>query len=646
MASYPPPSDKFDFKNYNPEYFIGKEEDEQQITENPEIELNSLLNSYVKRDGSNIMTGGLTTPAIQIFNDGSILFSDNTTQNTAFKLLDRQNISLNTNKLSRITYDEDDEITDIQGSLKVKKIIFSDDSNKEQVIAFDTIKNNDVINTKQKTQGLEYDEDLTKTTINNSCYINSLSCGNINTTHLNNTNSNIQEQITALNNAYTVPIADIESNKIKTTGLSYIDDENLTKTTIINDNCFINNLSCNNFNTEHLQNTTSNIQEQINNNSNLLSGFESSETLGLSQITVDANAIFSPSCFVKFQDGQYQNHAFSDILYNKLVNTSYIDANNLLSSTLVYDLGNNKRLSDVLNETGIKLDDLETKTTNIEYNDAISTTYMNGNTSLNRLVCGDMNFPDGTQQTTAYSSTDKNKVNSFYLNGIGKIATPSLGNGLVNDSHLSKLENISVNIQDKFDQNDNRITSVENRATSLEIADFQNKDRIIQLETKNKNFTFTMSGNSLIDGIPVTPGNQQTYEGNSQWFSIYYLYPQSTRDSGLIGGSNFGTFDSSIINGRYLLSGWFKFTNLRWVQKLTTTIKVHNSDQGDTIQTLPCGIVRDASLSEEPDILYQIPPIYFSTSSVSGAYFEIFTEYHLNTFSNSEFTGQIQIVEI
>lgn len=604
MASYPPPSDKFDFKNYNPDYFIGKEEDEQQIIENPEIELNSLLNSYVKRDGSNIMTGGLTTPAIQIFNDGSILFSDNTAQQTAFKLLDRQNISFNANKLSRITYDEDNEITDIQGSLKVKKIIFSDDSNKEQVIAFDTIKNNDVINTKQKTQGIEYDEDLTKTTINNSCYINSLSCGNINTTHLNNTNSNIQEQITALNNAYTVPIADIESNKIKTTGLSYIDDENLTKTTIINDNCYINNLSCGNFNTGHLQNTTSNIQEQINNNSNLLSGFESSETLRISQLTIDANLIIEPSCFVKFQDGEFQNHAFSDVLYDKLVNnTSYIDSNNLLSSTLVYDSGNDKILSDVLNETGIKLNDLETKTQNIE-ND--STGVLINNT----LKVKNVIFDDNSAQITAFTGTHKNKIDKIEINSFNKISAQTIGLGDINDFELSKLEGIQDNIQSK-------------------IYELESKDSNLQFQIDKINSSFTLSNFETASTVTIlgltSLSSGSWYDGVKSWIVTAF---------------------NTEIDSLYHFNMQFKAANLNEVQVMNMRIRVVNEGTQQTLEAgYYNGLFLDNARSQQPDY-YTTSQLYYKATSYLTVQVRIDVNYHFKAGSSTNFGIKLQVAKL
>ena len=81
-----------------------------------------------------------------------------------------------------------------------------------------------------KLTDISYNEPLLKTTINNNCYIDNLTCGNL--------------------------------NNIKITDISY--DAPLLKTTI-NNNCYINNLTCGNLNVSDLSNTTSNLQNQINN---------------------------------------------------------------------------------------------------------------------------------------------------------------------------------------------------------------------------------------------------------------------------------------------------------------------------------------------------------------------------------------------
>ena len=87
MASYPPPDEKY--KNlYNSQYFISK----QQYAVSEGIE-DSFSDDFLRKDGTGIMTGHLTTPSIVLFNDGTIQFSDATVQNTAFTPTDRKHFS-------------------------------------------------------------------------------------------------------------------------------------------------------------------------------------------------------------------------------------------------------------------------------------------------------------------------------------------------------------------------------------------------------------------------------------------------------------------------------------------------------------------------------------------------------------------------
>ena len=66
MTYYPPPDEKY--KNlYNSQYFTSKE----QYAVSERIE-DSISDDFLRKDGSSIMTGHLTAPAIVLFNDYSI----------------------------------------------------------------------------------------------------------------------------------------------------------------------------------------------------------------------------------------------------------------------------------------------------------------------------------------------------------------------------------------------------------------------------------------------------------------------------------------------------------------------------------------------------------------------------------------------
>ncbi len=122
---------------------------------------------YVNRNGD-ILNGGLSMPYLTLTSaTNPIHFPDGTYQDTAF------------NSSNVI-------ITEIKSDITQLK----DDT--------ETLKNS----TSLKTTAITYFPDpLFKTEIANNCFITNLTCGNINTSHLSGTNSNVQTQLTTLQNA-------------------------------------------------------------------------------------------------------------------------------------------------------------------------------------------------------------------------------------------------------------------------------------------------------------------------------------------------------------------------------------------------------------------------------------------------------------
>ena len=114
----------------------------------------------------------------------------------------------------------------------------------------------------EKLSDIQYNDSLLKTTINNNCHINNLTCGNINVSHLSNTTGNLQTQINNINAAANAITYD--SN----TQITYISN-NLTTNTMSCTNLTATNLVSNK--TTDLQNQITNLQTQITNLSNSLS---------------------------------------------------------------------------------------------------------------------------------------------------------------------------------------------------------------------------------------------------------------------------------------------------------------------------------------------------------------------------------------
>ena len=128
----------------------------------------------------------------------TIQFSIATVQNTAFTPADRANTLANEQKLTKQTYNSSTETAQITGSFKIKKIIFADDNDKEQVIAFSRNDKDKIGANETKVTNISYDAQQNKTKITNATHINSLTCGNICTSHLSGTTSNVQQQINSI----------------------------------------------------------------------------------------------------------------------------------------------------------------------------------------------------------------------------------------------------------------------------------------------------------------------------------------------------------------------------------------------------------------------------------------------------------------
>jgi hypothetical protein len=190
------------------------------------------LTAYILKTGD-IMTGPISTTDLAIYNSGNIEFQTE----SGNKILNSDHITdIENNKKSvtNITYAND--ITTI-GNVIVEKLSFVNGDN-SQITAFTGDHNDDIEASTNKLTQVEYNNNLLKTTINNTCHIKTLTCDNINTTHLASTTANVQLQIN-------------DKQDI-------INDENRLNMNLIN------NGNISNANIEHLFNIQENIQTALN----------------------------------------------------------------------------------------------------------------------------------------------------------------------------------------------------------------------------------------------------------------------------------------------------------------------------------------------------------------------------------------------
>jgi microcystin-dependent protein len=356
MSSYNSPSDKYINGQYNPSYFVGKEDEAklQAIGESTGV----ISGDYVQRDGSTIMTGGLMTPSVTIFNNGTIQFTDDSIQTTAFTNQDKSNATTNTTKLTKQSYDAETDTTDILGSFKIRKIIFADDNDSEQVISFSASDKSNITNNVGKLTQVSYDSGLLKTTLNNSCHVNNLTCGNFNTSHLSGTTSNVQTQLNTLSTSSV-------SLEAKTINMTAYRPTNATPSTVltgsVNTN-FINifdgygefgkivypdlsiqtsaysttektKLSLLDIETYDISKTNITTDKITFGNHEQVDAFSTLEKTKLSWLNIDANELFINQ--IKYLDNSVQTTAYTTLEKTKL-SWLNIDANELFINQIKY----------------------------------------------------------------------------------------------------------------------------------------------------------------------------------------------------------------------------------------------------------------------------------------------------------------------
>jgi microcystin-dependent protein len=162
--------------------------------ENLKDVIDNELDGYVKVTGDT-MTGSLAVPNIELTNPaGQLKFSDGTYQNTALSdtfVSSTNNTIANTQYIFRTNENE----TTISSDLKLgTKLIFPDTLGNQNYPYTDTERTTN-LDTGQKTTDISYDSGLLLTRVSNSLYAQNLTCGNINTSHLSGTISNLQTQI-------------------------------------------------------------------------------------------------------------------------------------------------------------------------------------------------------------------------------------------------------------------------------------------------------------------------------------------------------------------------------------------------------------------------------------------------------------------
>ncbi len=581
MASYQPPNSKYDTL-YNPDYFIGREEQNAYSDQ-----IQQFNGDFVNRDGSSIMTGGLTTPSITLYNNGTIQYSDDTIQTTAFLATDRSDADQNKVKLTRQSYDADTNTTEIIGSLKISKIIYADDSNQEQVIAFTNTMNTSIDNTLFRTTDISFDFGLLKTTIGNSCHINSLTCGNFNTTHLSNTTSNLQTQISAntnkldlitthndgmdINGYISLPTISLNNSS---GFLSFFD--NTIQQTAFTD-AHKNKLEAINGDTDtSLQTQINEINDDLvvlNNELNVNSEIAEIEYKLQHLVLIDDD--LSPS----------EYHMNSDLLVVGTVSSANITT---IEDKLQHQYTTSSEGIDAtqFNSQVIVNDNLHA--------DSISTPSLEFNSSP-------------TPQTRPYTDLlDDKLTNTTLINSSNRLDCNLIGNGSINNSNFQHLSNIDYNIKSKLEE--------------------------LQSQFNNSHPDYYEWTVNAIDVIGVSHTGSSGFGQGDVLNSTrtYYSYNHN---------STFFNSTNRLYPGRYELIITVNGGSFNWIQELHSYISIcHLSSCVDDFKS---GVHHDSSISEDPYIYYTMSKNFEVTNNES--YFTLTTRHWFKANSGCNIKGQFQL---
>jgi hypothetical protein len=213
------------------------------------------------------MTGPLSVPEMQV---GTLSFYDSSLQQHAFTIGNKASIKSLETKTQHITLNSND-MTSIP-DLVIDGLHFGNTSN-VQTQPFTDERNATLNSSTQKLTGITYYPGSNTTNINGNIYTQSLTCGNINTSHLASTTSNVQTQFNDIVSTVDIVQTQITGIDDKITAISYDPDTstttitgNLTTSVLECDAAFITNIPSSNVNMTYLSGLTSNVQQQLNSN--------------------------------------------------------------------------------------------------------------------------------------------------------------------------------------------------------------------------------------------------------------------------------------------------------------------------------------------------------------------------------------------
>jgi hypothetical protein len=262
------------------------------------------------------------------------------------------------------------------------------------------------------------------------------------------------------------------------------------------------------------------------------------------------------------------------------------------------------------------LNNISGRIRNIQYiDDGLNTTQIGGRITTNniRLWDGNIIYADGSTQVSAFTTLDRNKLQSLTINN-GLIPSNTIGTGIISDSEFNCLNNCTYNIQ--------------NALNSLNIPKMSQ--------------TFTLDSNLILQNGNTIFATNTEYRGNvtidmrslsgfdSQW-----------QNNGIMNNNN-----EFIKLGVYLINVRATVLNLKWYKKfLLKFFDVYYPNYNNGL--IPQGIELISSSSNELNKYFTTTHVMRVTNT-QYTYFNLRFEYWFasEVTGNSQLDMEIQITEL
>jgi len=384
----------------------------------------------------------------------------------------------------------------------------------------------------------------------------------------------------------------------------------------------------------------------------------------ITSTTVIADAI-EVDAYIQYPDLNTQYYAFTDTLYDKLNDTTLINATNKLDPTLIgtgiVDQTEFNYLNGVTSNIQDQIDavvDYSTEITALQNKTANIST--NGNSiTLDTIFFNNLGYIDfigtGTRQYKAFTNDLYNKLNDTTLiNSEYKLTPLLIGNGLINETEFDYLNGVTSNIQTQLNDLDTKIDSIEITESNKLNANLISNGLVDNTEFDYLNgvtSNIQTQLNSLDTRIDTLEEDNldsriTTLENNTLWLK-YNLNINNLLSITPVAGTDYTgthTYTTAPFGpGRFMITFILNLGAITRLMVAKSRLTLTNTVNG-TYSTKWVGRNRDVVTSEEDYVYYSHSCFFYSNTTTSSISIE--TEYDIRAGTAMACSGTLEIIQI